>query len=68
MSEKDMGESDGWVDAYMCLVDWQHEAPFNDSGNRIYYSVESLKKHRPCVLKCGIVKVRVKYQKTMKVK
>lgn len=59
--EKDIGEREGFVYAYMCLVDWECEAPFNAEGNRICYSIESLKRVRPCVEDCGIVKVKVSF-------
>ena len=59
--EKDVCEQEGFVHAYMCLVNWKYEAPFNADGNRIFYSLESLKRGQPCVEDCGIVKVKVSF-------
>ena len=59
--EKDICEQEGFVYAHMCQVDWKYEAPANVDGNRIFYTVESLKERRPCVDDCGIVKVKVSF-------
>jgi len=61
VEEKDVSGQEGFVYAYMCLVDWQYEAPFNMTGNRIFYDIESLKRSLPCVEDCGIVKVKVSF-------
>lgn len=54
-----------YVDGYMCLVDWEHHAGNDALGNRVFWSIESLKEYRRCVDACGIVKVRVTATKIM---
>jgi len=65
VEEKDICEQEGSIYAYMCLIDWKYEAPFNIDGNRICYSIESLKRVRPCVEDCGIVEVKVSFVKVV---
>jgi hypothetical protein len=45
---------------YMDGVDWQHELGNAAGGNRVYGSVEDLKKHSKCWPQCGIVEVEVR--------
>lgn len=45
---------------YMCAVDYQHEMDVDVSdGIEVYSTIEFLKKKRPCVKECGIIKVKV---------
>lgn len=52
---------EGSVDGYMCLIDWKYEAGNNMLGNRIFYSIDSVKEFRSCVEDCGIVKVKLSF-------
>lgn len=45
---------------YMCKVDFEHELGEALGGNRIFSSIEDLKKNRKCVDECGIVRVEVR--------
>ncbi len=58
-SEKDT------ITAYMCLVDWKYEVPYNSAGNRIYYSLDAIKEQRSCVDECGIVELEVTFVKAI---
>ena len=52
-------EQDGSVRGFMCRVDWECEIGGAMGGNKVYPSVEDLKRNRECVAWCGIVEVRV---------
>ena len=47
---------------YMCKVDFECELGMADGGNRVFPSVENLKKHRKCYDQCGIVEVEVSFK------
>jgi len=44
---------------YVCGVDWQHELGEASGGNKVYPSVEDLKRHVSCWVDCGIVKIKM---------
>ena len=50
---------------YMCMIDFEDELGRAAGGNRVYSSVEDLKKNHDCWESCGIVKVRVEYVSTI---
>lgn len=53
-------EKDGsGVVGFMCLTDFECEVGGADGGNRVFPSVDDLKRYKPCVKACGIVEVRV---------
>lgn len=56
---------DTFVDGYMCAIDWSCELGMAADGNRVYPSIEALKKHHTCWEECGIVKVRVQFLETV---
>ncbi len=47
------------VRGYMCAIDWEHEIGNASDGNKVYPSVEALKKHHTMWEECGIVEVEV---------
>lgn len=54
------------VKLYACGVDWQHEIgeASDINGNiPLYYSIEKLKKERPCTKQCGVVEVNLSLSK-----
>ena len=51
------------VKGFMCGVDWQHELGAAAGGNRIFATVEDLKRCYPCVEECGIVEVGVRLKR-----
>ena len=53
------------VTGYMCMIDFEDELGRAAGGNRVYSSVEDLKKNHDCWESCGIVKVRVEYVSTI---
>lgn len=52
-------EPDGSAVGYMCLTDWEFEIGNASGGNRVYPSIEDIKRSRKCVAGCGIMEVRV---------
>lgn len=46
-------------EAFMCLVDYEHELGFASGAHKVYGAVEDLRDTRPCVEQCGIARVRV---------
>lgn len=58
---KDMGKQKDPIYGYMCKVDWDHEVPYPIDGNRIFWSIDTLKQHLSCVEECGIVKVKLSF-------
>ena len=47
------------VEGYMCRIDWDCELGSAADGNKVFPSIDCLKKHHPMASECGIVKVRV---------
>ena len=51
---------DGSVIGYMDLTDFECELGSASDGNKVYPSVEALRKaHAKCIDHCGIIKVKV---------
>lgn len=50
---------------YMCMIDWQHEVGEAMGGNKIYPSVEDLKRNHEMWKACGIVKVSIEKVETV---
>lgn len=48
------------VVGYMCKTDFDHELGVASDGNKVFPSIETLRKHLRCVDECGIVKVEVR--------
>jgi len=46
-----------YVIGYMCLIDFECELGAAAGGNRVYSSIEDLKKHHPS--DCGIAEVKI---------
>ena len=46
-------------EAFMCLVDYEHELGFAAGAHKVYGAIEDLRATRPCVEQCGIARVRV---------
>ncbi len=59
-------EGTDYVLGYMCGVDWQHEIGMASGGNTVYASPEDCAKRRKCTDQCGIVEVRVYFNKWVK--
>ncbi len=51
------------VIGYMDKVDWDHELGRAIDGNKVYPSIEALKKHETCTDTCGIVEVEVRLKR-----
>lgn len=51
------------VTGYMCMIDWDYELGNAPDGNKIYPSIEALKKEHSCWEECGIVEVTVSFNK-----
>lgn len=51
--------------AYVCKTDWEWHFPDDFDGVNLYFSEESIKKHRKCVEECGIVKVKVSLEEVV---
>ena len=45
--------------AYMCKVDYEHDAREASDGARIYPSEAAVRRERKCTNECGIVEVTV---------
>lgn len=58
-------EEDGSVIGYMCYIDWEYEVGGASGGSTVYPSVEDLKRHHTCWAGCGIVEVRVLFNKVI---
>jgi hypothetical protein len=54
-------DGDMFVDGYMCAIDWNCELGAAADGNKVYPSVEALRKEHNMADECGIVKVRVSF-------
>ncbi len=50
---------------YMCKTDFDYELGEAMYGTKIYPSEEDLRRNYSCVEECGIVKVKVIFQKTI---
>lgn len=46
-----------------CKIDWDFELGNACDGNKIYPSIENLKKYHDCWEECGIVEVTVAFSK-----
>jgi hypothetical protein len=53
------------VIGYMCATDWRYEIGSAADGNRVYPSVDALKRELNCWEECGIVEVEVKIKATI---
>lgn len=49
----------------MCMVDFEWELGYAYPFTEVYPSLEALKKARPCVHACGIVKVKVEVEEVV---
>lgn len=47
------------IEIYMCKTDYDYHIPDDICGVNIYFSKESIKKHRECIKSCGIVKLKL---------
>lgn len=56
----DGADASGAVRGFMCLIDWQHEIGHASDGNKIYPSLEALKRHHGAWKSCGVVEVTVR--------
>lgn len=65
MSKAMNAEKDGSVIGYMCAIDWSCELGAAMGGNTVYPSVDDLKRNHECWEDCGIVEVKVFYNKTI---
>lgn len=52
-------DGDDSVIGYMCRIDWECEIGQASDGNKIYPSIDDLKRHHDCAEQCGIVEVQV---------
>ena len=48
------------------MIDFDHELGEAWGGSKVYSSIEDIKEHHNCCESCGIVKVKVYYNKTIK--
>lgn len=46
---------------FMCKIDFDYELEGAKDGNRVYPSVDALRKGHPCVDDCGIVEIEVRF-------
>lgn len=53
----------GPVVGYMCRIDWEYEIGAACGGNRVYGSVDDLKREHNCASDCGIVEVEVHFRR-----
>ena len=56
-------QSDRKVTGYMCMIDWDHELGNASDGDRVFPSIEALKRAHPMWAECGIVEVTVSFSK-----
>lgn len=61
--DPDETETDNYVIGYMDRTDWAYEIGAASGGNRVYPSVEDLKRDSPCTTNCGIVEVEVRFRR-----
>lgn len=52
-------QEDGSAIGYMCLTDFEYEVGGASGGNRVFPSIDDLKRCKPCVESCGIAEVRI---------
>ena len=50
---------------YMCMIDWQHEIGAASDGNKVYPSIEDLRRDHTMFEQCGVVEVRISFSKIM---
>lgn len=65
MSKSMNSEEDGSVIGYMCKIDWDWEIGAASGGNTVYPSIDDLKRNHSCWEECGIVEVKVFYNRTV---
>jgi len=53
------------VIGYMDKVDFDHELGEAIDGNKVFPSVEALRKYKPCCRSCGIVEVEVRLKEVI---
>lgn len=53
------------VIGYMDKVDFDYELGEAIDGNKVFPSLEALKKYKPCTRSCGIVKVEVRLKEVI---
>jgi hypothetical protein len=53
------------VTGYMCQIDWDHEIGHASDGNKVYPTVEALKREHKSWEDCGIVEVTVTFNKVI---
>lgn len=51
------------VRGFMCRIDFDHELGYASEGNRVYPSIDALKKRHEMWKECGIVEVEVRLVK-----
>lgn len=56
----DGADERGVITGYMCLIDYEHELGYASDGNRVYPSIEALKRAHKAWEGCGIVRVEVR--------
>lgn len=56
----DAADEHGVITGYMCLIDYEHELGNASDGNKVYPSIEALKRDHPMWKECGIVEVQVR--------
>jgi hypothetical protein len=56
----DGADETGAVTGFMCLIDWQHEIGQASDGNKVYPSLDALKRHHKMWAECGVVEVEVR--------
>lgn len=56
---------DGTVTGFMCAIDWECEIGAASDGNKIYPSVDALKRAHKMWEHCGIVEVKVSFQQVI---
>ena len=49
------------VRGFMCKTDWDHEIGWASDGNKVYPSIDSVRRERKCTAECGIVEVDVTF-------
>jgi len=58
-------ENDDSVIGYMCMIDYECELGIALGGNRVFPSLKDLKQSHPSWEECGIVEVKILYNKTI---
>lgn len=59
------GDENGVVAVFMDKVDWDYEVGAAMGGNRVYPSIEDLKRYQPCCEDCGIVEVEMRLKQVI---